>query len=101
MDLKTWLEAEKGRAAALAEHIGVTAARVSQWKKDGVPLAHMKVVRDFTNGAVSLEEMVPGEGRLKADAPSAQDRRSTAETLGSVNLDRINESRRRDGPSKE
>ena len=59
MDLNTWLEAEKGRAAALATHFNVTKAAVSQWKGNGVPVAHMKAGRDFTGGAVTLEEMVP------------------------------------------
>jgi len=59
MDLKTWLDAERGRAKALAEHMDVSEGRVSQWKEDGVPTKHMKAVRDFTRGAVTLEEMVP------------------------------------------
>lgn len=59
MKLSTWLEAEKGRAAAMAAHFGKTRAAISQWKTDGVPLAHMKAVREFTGGAVTLEEMVP------------------------------------------
>lgn len=63
MDLNTWLEAEKGRATALAAHFGVTPAAVSQWKDNGVPLERMKAVRDFTGGEVSLEEMVPSPQR--------------------------------------
>lgn len=59
MDLTSWLEAEKGRSAALASHFGKTPAAVSQWKKNGVPVDLMKAVRDFTGGAVTLEEMVP------------------------------------------
>jgi DNA-binding transcriptional regulator YdaS (Cro superfamily) len=59
MNLTEWLDAEKGRAASLADHFGVTPAAVSQWKHNGVPLAHMKAVRDFTSGVVTLEEMVP------------------------------------------
>lgn len=59
MMLNEWLAAEKGRSAALAAHFGVSPAAVSQWKSNGVPLAHMKAVRDFTGGAVTLEEMVP------------------------------------------
>jgi len=65
MNLKAWLEAEKGRSAALAFHFRVTPAAVSQWKKNGVPLANMKAVRDFTDGAVSLEEMVPRAEAVK------------------------------------
>lgn len=59
MDLTKWLKDETGRAAALAKHIGVSPAAVSQWKTNGVPLAHMKAVRDFTGGEVTLDEMVP------------------------------------------
>lgn len=59
MNLTTWLEAEKGRSTALATYFGVTPAAVSQWKTNGVPVANMKAVRDFTGGAVTLEEMVP------------------------------------------
>jgi DNA-binding transcriptional regulator YdaS (Cro superfamily) len=59
MNITAWLEAEKGRAAALAAHFGKTPAAVSQWKTNGVPLALMKPVRDFTGGVVTLEEMVP------------------------------------------
>jgi DNA-binding transcriptional regulator YdaS (Cro superfamily) len=59
MDLTAWLEAEKGRAAAMAAHFNVSPAAVSQWKKNGVPLDNMKAVRDFTGGAVTLDELVP------------------------------------------
>ena len=59
MDIKTWLEAEKGRATAMATHFGKTPAAISQWKTNGVPLDLMKAVRDFTSGQVTLEEMVP------------------------------------------
>lgn len=60
MNLTQWLEEEKGRSAALANHFGVKPSAVSQWKTNGVPLAHMKAVREFTRGKVGLEEMVPG-----------------------------------------
>ena len=59
MTFNDWLAAEKGRAAALAAHFGVSPAAVSQWKVNGVPVANMKAVRDFTAGEVSLEDMVP------------------------------------------
>lgn len=59
MNLTAWLDAEKGRSSALAAHFNVTPAAVSQWKRNGVPVANMKAVRDFTGGDVSLEEMVP------------------------------------------
>ncbi len=59
MNITEWLDAEKGRAAAMAAHFGKTPAAVSQWKRNGVPLDLMKSIRDFTGGAVTLEEMVP------------------------------------------
>lgn len=59
MNLSEWLEAEKGRASAMAAHFDVSRSAVSQWKSNGVPLDYMKAVRDFTSGEVSLEEMVP------------------------------------------
>lgn len=61
MDLPTWLDADRGRLTALAAHFNLTQSAVSQWRTNGVPLNRMKAVREFTAGAVSLEEMVPGE----------------------------------------
>jgi len=68
MNLNTWLEAEKGRSASLALHFGVSPAAISQWKRNGVPLDNMKAVRDFTEGAVTLEEMVPEAEPTKVEA---------------------------------
>ncbi len=59
MELNTWLEAEKGRLTALAQHLGKTPSAITQWKTNGVPVGLMKAVRDFTGGAVTLDEMVP------------------------------------------
>jgi DNA-binding transcriptional regulator YdaS (Cro superfamily) len=59
MNLNTWLDNEAGRAAKLASHFGRSASAVSQWRKNGVPVDFMKSVRDFTGGAVTLEEMIP------------------------------------------
>ena len=67
MNITEWLEAEKGRASALSAHFGRTPAAISQWKTNGVPLDLMKEVRDFTSGAVTLEEMVP-EKKCAAEA---------------------------------
>ena len=58
MDLKTWLQEERGRQTALASHLGVTVGRVSQMASDGVPTKFMFMVRDFTAGGVTLEDMV-------------------------------------------
>jgi len=59
MKFDQWLGAEKGRAAALAAHFEVTQSAVSQWVTNGVPTQRMKAVRDYTDGAVTLEDMVP------------------------------------------
>ena len=58
MNLKTWLDAERGRYTALADHLGVSVGRVSQMADEGVPVKHMQAVRDFSGNAVTLEEMV-------------------------------------------
>ena len=58
MNLKSWLEAERGRSKALAEPLGVSAGRITQMADDGVPPKFMFAVRDFTEGAVSLESLI-------------------------------------------
>ena len=58
MNLKTWLTSERGRATALASHLGVTDGRISQMADEGVPTKHMFRVRAFTRNAVTLESMV-------------------------------------------
>lgn len=57
MRLETWLDAEAGRATALAAHFNVTRAAVSQWRDNGVPRDRMIAVRAYTKGAVKLDEM--------------------------------------------
>lgn len=59
MKIAEWMDAEFGRAIALARHFGLTPAAVSHWRRNGVPVARMKAVRDLTGGMVSLDEMVP------------------------------------------
>lgn len=51
----------------MAAHFNVSPAAVSQWKTNGVPLANMKAVRDYTCGEVTLEEMVPDARHPVAD----------------------------------
>lgn len=57
-NLKQWLGAERGRHAALAEHLGVTPGRVTQMAEDGVPKRHMMAVHAFTKRAVTLKAML-------------------------------------------
>lgn len=58
MNLRTWLDAERGRVAALAGHLQLTRGRVCQMADEGVPKRHLIAIRDYTAGAVSLEDMV-------------------------------------------
>jgi DNA-binding transcriptional regulator YdaS (Cro superfamily) len=58
MNLKTWLEAERGRSKALADFLGVSPGRITQMASDGVPPKFMLSVRDFTKRKVSLESLV-------------------------------------------
>lgn len=67
MKLNQWLDEERGRAQALAEHLGISAGRMSQIAADGrVPQKHMRATSEFTGGAVSFEEMVPLADEAKA-----------------------------------
>jgi len=66
MNLKPWLDAERGRSKALAAHLGISEVRMSQISSEGVPNKYMLQVRDFTGGIVSLEEMVAARTPAKA-----------------------------------
>lgn len=59
MNLDDWLRQERGRAQAMADHFGVNKTAVFGWRTIGVPPSRMKAIRDYTLGAVTLEEMVP------------------------------------------
>lgn len=59
MKLHTWLDEKTGRCNAMAKHFDVSAAAISQWRKNGVPRSRMLAVRDFTKGKVKIEEMIP------------------------------------------
>jgi DNA-binding transcriptional regulator YdaS (Cro superfamily) len=72
MNLNTWLEAEKGRLTALAAHFALTPSAVSQWKTNGVPRDKMRAVRDWTDGAVDLEDMLPDHGPAKIVSPEVE-----------------------------
>jgi hypothetical protein len=61
MRLKTWLDAERGRYGQLARALGVTRSRVSQIASDGVPKSYLIPIREFTGGAVSLEDMLTAD----------------------------------------
>lgn len=57
MELKNWLNQERGRATALSAFLNVSLGRISQIADEGVPKKYMLRVRDFTGNAVTLECM--------------------------------------------
>lgn len=58
MNFPDWLDAERGRLTDMAAHFDVTPAAITQWRTVGVPVARMRAVVEFTQGAVTYEEMV-------------------------------------------
>lgn len=70
MELKTWLDAERGRRSALAEFLEVSPGRVSQIADDGVPVKFMEKVNAFTKNEVTVAEMV--RARTPADPAAEQ-----------------------------
>ena len=58
MELKNWLQSQRGRGKELADFLGISQGRVSQIAVEGVPAKYMLRVRDFTHGEVSLESML-------------------------------------------
>lgn len=56
--LRDWIDEERGRSAALAAHLGVSPARMTQITDAGVPVKFMLQVFGFTRGAVTLESMI-------------------------------------------
>ena len=63
MKINQWLDDESGRTAKLAAFFDVSPSAVSQGRSNGVPPERMKAVRDFTNGVVTLDEMLPDPPR--------------------------------------
>lgn len=59
MKLALWLDAERGRLTKLAAHFGISQSAAYQWRTRGVPVDRIKAVRDFTGGAVTLDDMLP------------------------------------------
>lgn len=71
MNLRTWLDGERGRSKSLADHLGVSRSRVSQMTDDGCPPKYMARIRDFTDGAVTLEDLVAERTPAPLEAKAA------------------------------
>jgi hypothetical protein len=69
MTLSEWLDAERGRPTLMAAHFNVSISAVTQWRTNGVPVDRMLDVRELTDGAISLDEMV---SHIKPSSESAQ-----------------------------
>ena len=59
--LKTWTSSQRGRLAALAKHLGVSAPNVVAWTigTKPIPMTHAAAIEQFTNGAVTRQDMFP------------------------------------------
>jgi DNA-binding transcriptional regulator YdaS (Cro superfamily) len=63
MNLKLWVESERGRAKALAEAIGVPPSFVSKIVKGekSVPAEHCRAIERFTLGEVTCQDLRPND----------------------------------------
>ena len=57
-NLKIWLKEERGRSAALAQHLGLSEGRITQIANSGVPDKYKLQISSFTGGEVSIESLV-------------------------------------------
>lgn len=59
--LKTWVNAEYGRQAALARHLNVSPPNIVCWLNGTkpIPMAHGAAIEQFTQGAVTRRDMFP------------------------------------------
>lgn len=61
---------EAGRTTRLAKHFNRSLGAITQWRTNGVPRNLMRRVMSFTNGEVTLEDMVPERCEdLRPDVP--------------------------------
>jgi DNA-binding transcriptional regulator YdaS (Cro superfamily) len=56
-EFRQWLKEDRGRAARLAESIGVSQVAVSYWAKDKVPAERVLKVAEFTS--IPVEKLRP------------------------------------------
>ena len=49
---------EPGRARRLAEFLGCSKTAVSLWRENGVPMDRMQLASAFTDGAVTVDDML-------------------------------------------
>lgn len=63
MKFKSWADGERGRAAALAMHLGVSQAFMSELVGGvkAIPIKHCQAIHGFTGGDVPLQELRPDD----------------------------------------
>jgi DNA-binding transcriptional regulator YdaS (Cro superfamily) len=63
MDLKTYLDQERGRATKLAKEMGVSCSYISQLASGESPISVTRAVRieSLTDGLVTRKEMFPDD----------------------------------------
>lgn len=84
--LKSWLSAERGRAAALAAVLRVPPSFVTKMGngEKPIPIDHMAAIEAFTSGAVTRQEMCPTDWpRIwpELSAPDANSKQKPAPAL--------------------
>ena len=70
MTLHDWLDMEPGRARRLAEFLRCSKTAVSLWRDNGVPMDRMRQVADFTEGAVTVDDMLRHAFCARNQAPA-------------------------------
>lgn len=73
MELHAWLDLpeHRGKAAWLAEQLGITKGAVSLWRDDGVPMRHMARIVELTGGDVTSQAMLAHALKRKTVAADA------------------------------
>jgi DNA-binding transcriptional regulator YdaS (Cro superfamily) len=88
MKLKDYLNAERGRQAALARAIGAHAPDLSRWADESrpVPIPYAPLIEKETGGLVSRKDLFPGEWMTiwpeLANQTDAAERRSRERRAG-------------------
>ena len=90
MKFKSWADGERGRAAALAVHLGVSQAFMSELVGGvkAIPIKHCQAIYAFTGGDVTLPEMRPNDWEKiwpeLASAPASRAQAATETVAGGV-----------------
>ena len=63
MNISQWISEQRGRSAALAQHLRISQPVVSDWRtgKKAVPAERCKSIERFTEGVVTCPEMRPDD----------------------------------------